>query len=83
MVSQCANPQCGKPLHYLREGKVFLLHAQGSGGQGDRMEHFWLCGECSLDYIVKEAQGHVEVVSRLRSRRPAAPLVSSHIGLAS
>ena len=32
MVSHCANPDCRRELHYL-----------GS----KRLEHFWLCGECS------------------------------------
>ena len=25
MVNQCANPKCGKPLHYLREGRIFVF----------------------------------------------------------
>ena len=25
MVNQCANPSCAKPLHYLREGRIFVF----------------------------------------------------------
>jgi len=46
MVSHCANPDCRRELHYLREGKIyqFVLSPKTSS---KRLEHFWLCGECS------------------------------------
>jgi hypothetical protein len=72
MVSQCVNPQCGKPLHYLRDGKVFLLEVQTDQRDTARMEHFWLCGECSAKFVVRQAGSRVEVVSKHKSRRPAA-----------
>jgi hypothetical protein len=25
MMNHCANPQCAKPLHYLREGRIFVF----------------------------------------------------------
>jgi hypothetical protein len=72
MVSQCVNPKCGKSLHYLRDGKIFLLNVRSDEGSNvSRMEHFWLCGECSVKYIVKQVGSRVEVALKLRSRRPA------------
>ena len=46
MVNQCANTNCGKPLHYLREGKIFIFDAQDAKGKARRLQHFWLCGRC-------------------------------------
>jgi len=52
MVNNCANPQCNKPLHYLRDGRIFVFDVPGDilGPEGKRarhMEHYWLCGDCS------------------------------------
>ncbi len=52
MVNNCANPQCNKPLHYLRDGRVFVFDMASAqvGPDGKRtrhLEHYWLCGDCS------------------------------------
>jgi hypothetical protein len=53
MLSKCANPDCSKKLHYLREGKVFKIESEDGlflvdGKKSPRkVEHFWLCGDCS------------------------------------
>jgi hypothetical protein len=52
MVDNCANPKCNKPLHYLRDGRVFTFNVQGAtmGPNGQRLshiEHYWLCGDCA------------------------------------
>jgi len=46
MVSHCANPDCRRELHYLREGKIYQFILSPKTGS-KRLEHFWLCGECS------------------------------------
>jgi hypothetical protein len=51
MVSQCANPDCGRELHYLRDGKVYQFVLSTKTGM-ERLEHFWLCGECSKTTIL-------------------------------
>jgi len=59
MLSRCANPECGKPLHYLREGRVFLFNVPTSGTDGPispQREHFWLCGECSMAYSMTQQE---------------------------
>ena len=53
MLSKCANPVCSTPLHYLRDGKVFKVEmsrpvAIDSRKPLLRVEHFWLCGPCSI-----------------------------------
>jgi hypothetical protein len=61
MVNHCANPECSKPLHYLREGRIFVfdvpdpLAPPKAGKIVHRMEHFWLCGNCSEAFTL--AQG--------------------------
>jgi hypothetical protein len=47
MVSQCANPECGAPFLYLREGKLIALRHRTETVTGNRVEVFWLCGSCA------------------------------------
>jgi hypothetical protein len=63
MVNHCANPLCGKPLHYLREGRVYLFSGciPAAGAEEhphvSHLQHFWLCGVCSLTMtLVQDAQ---------------------------
>jgi len=51
MVSQCANPDCRRELRYLRDGKVYRFVLSTKTGS-KRLEHFWLCGECSKSMIL-------------------------------
>jgi hypothetical protein len=57
MLSKCANPDCTKTLHYLREGKVFKMEPMPQNGESPRkraksVEHFWLCGPCSESWTL-------------------------------
>jgi hypothetical protein len=66
MVSNCANPGCHRPLHYLREGRVFLFNAPASrSGKRQRpLEHYWLCGDCAaIMTLIRDDQG-VHVIYR-------------------
>lgn len=54
MIDTCANPECSKPLHYLREGQIFAFNlpdpsapAGSTGYSALHVKHFWLCGDCS------------------------------------
>ena len=51
MVSQCANPECKRELHYLREGMIYLFALSTPIGT-KRVEHFWLCGRCSRSMVL-------------------------------
>ncbi len=76
MISRCANPYCGAPFRYLREGKLFQLYtgsdpgpSSGSGQKTSRqMEYFWLCGQCAatlrLDFERKNGAVIVRLVAR-------------------
>ena len=89
MVNNCANPQCNKPLHYLRDGRIFVFdvldEAIGPDGKRSRhMEHYWLCGDCSpaLQLERSTTEG-VKVLPRARVRSfreptlPVAPALAS------
>ncbi len=79
MVNNCANPQCAKPLHYLREGRIFVFDMQNRSvnpadeKQGHQLEHFWLCGPCSQKFQVTfEAGKGIVLVPRRLGRMPVA-----------
>jgi hypothetical protein len=86
MVSKCANPNCSTPFHYFREGKIFQVEVDGSGGarptgpqlvttsrKAPRLEHFWLCGPCSstMTLVLDRSKG-VTTAPREHSFRAAA-----------
>jgi hypothetical protein len=81
MMNNCANPKCAKPLHYLREGRVFVFEVQnraavgGDAEMSHHLEHFWLCGQCSLQFqVVHEYDTGVRLVPRrITSMRAAVP----------
>src|ERR1700722_12007681 len=73
MINNCANPRCAKPLHSLREGRIFVFHLPNSARTAARekgshhLEHFWLCGECAQQFLV-ERKGEMEHGVRLVPR---------------
>ena len=72
MISQCMNPECRKELHYLRNGRVIRttrrIEAQ------IQVEHFWLCGECHLDYdFIFANDGRVSLTHRHKFVASAKP----------
>jgi hypothetical protein len=79
MVSHCANPRCSKPLHYLREGRIFVFdvatgQVDKSGKRSRRMEHYWLCGDCSRTLAMEQSVDGVRVVARARGFVQELPL---------
>ncbi len=72
MISQCMNPECRKELHYLRNGRV--IRTTQRNGNHVHVEHFWLCGECHLDYVFMFAKdGRVSLARRPRFVATAKP----------
>jgi hypothetical protein len=63
MISQCMNPECRKELRYLRSGRVIRTTHRSEGLV--HVEHFWLCGECHLDYdFIFAKDGDVSLTRR-------------------
>lgn len=64
MLSQCANPKCGKPFLRLREGKLFQVEAHlrsqvpeppeafGRSRQQRLVERYWLCDACAAQWTL-------------------------------
>jgi len=75
MLDQCANPQCAKPLRYLREGRIFVFDSlsstpDGSPKRAHRLEHYWLCGECSRTLFLERTQQGVRVGPKAENPYP-------------
>jgi hypothetical protein len=87
MINQCANLTCSKPLHYLREGRVFVFDVsdahivQGSDGPRERrLEHYWLCGDCAQTFMLERtAEGKIRVIARqaVRAVRRPTPITTA------
>ena len=72
MLSQCANPECGRPFLRLREGKLFLVETDRLTKPGHsvappfvrarrqqrHVEHYWLCDECAARWTLVYDQDH-------------------------
>jgi len=64
MISQCANLDCRRELRYLRDGKLYQFVLSSKTGR-KRLEHFWLCGECSRTMIlIRVDQSEVKMVGK-------------------
>jgi hypothetical protein len=81
MIDRCANPGCGKPMLYLRAGEIYCFEeidsGDGSGNPfGHRLEHYWLCGNCSADHLLERTTDKQIVLTSRPSlhfiRQPAA-----------
>ena len=91
MVNNCANPNCAKPLHYLRDGRIFVFDVSGSvaastGEKGSHhLEHYWLCGECAQHYLVERKSGEpgVRLVAKLKPATRAKVQSITNTALAS
>jgi hypothetical protein len=63
MISQCMNPECHKELRYLRDGRVIRTMHRSAGQV--KVEHFWLCGDCHIDYdFLLAKDGRVSLIRR-------------------
>jgi hypothetical protein len=54
MVANCANPNCSRPFRYLRHGRLHVVEflEDRDGTTVRRLEHFWLCENCSPNYRI-------------------------------
>ena len=76
MVNHCANPKCAKPLHYLREGRIFVFNMQPGASEGvpertiHSLQHYWLCGDCSQTMFLEKTSNGIRLVVKPGLRRP-------------
>ncbi len=65
MVNSCVNTKCAKPLHYLREGRVFIFVAKSHDSSNIHgIEHYWLCGVCSQTMCLEKTCHGVRIVPK-------------------
>jgi len=64
MLNHCVNPCCGKALHYLRDGRVYLFPVATSRLGTPRLEHYWLCGDCAQSMTLIQDAQQLRVVPR-------------------
>jgi hypothetical protein len=89
MVDYCANPRCMKPLHYLREGTIYIFEVpdvESDDPNGHRLEHYWLCGDCAATHLLERtANCEVRLAPKgsLRFVRRRRPVASADRALAS
>jgi hypothetical protein len=87
VIDQCANPRCNKPLHYLREGRIFVFdlpdpNLPTPGGRARRLQHYWLCGACA-EIMVLEQTSEMEIRVALKTGKTDATKLEVFPGLAS
>lgn len=84
MFMKCCNPNCGAPFDY-REGQLIRFSKALSNGYSAEnhhlVEHFWLCGKCSGDYVFEYESG-VTVKVRARAGELCQDRVPSLVSVA-
>lgn len=82
MISTCANPECRKPFHYLRGGRLYRFDAASPAAYPEDVSNavcatnsrrcavfFWLCRECSSRLSLKFNGREVSVTPSNSPRR--------------
>ncbi|MFB3917514.1 MAG: hypothetical protein ACE14M_12340 [Terriglobales bacterium] len=87
MVGKCANPECKATFRYLHEGKLFVIdplhpltYKPRAQGKQWRLNHLWLCEDCSRTMTVAYTGGEnvrVLPISPNRGNTAAAPLAAA------
>jgi hypothetical protein len=93
MLSHCANSKCSKPFLNLREGKLFVVEADGPPGSQSpgalalprvmpkvrKLEHYWLCDECAVRWtlIYDQTEG-IEMIPRRKPMHTVPLLEGIH-----
>lgn len=78
MLSKCLNPRCSATFQYLNQGRLFRIDfseeskklvsagrqkTRSAKSKTSRLEHFWLCKECSqLMTIALNDLGEVRLI---------------------
>jgi hypothetical protein len=79
MISECFNPSCRRELTYLRDGRVVRIIRDDPSGRL-RVEHFWLCGSCNLQYDFCFTEGvQLDGKKKIRNDRLVAVAEVNHM----
>jgi hypothetical protein len=76
MVSKCANPECGRPFKYLRDGQIFVCDRgadEPRGIQSNLIEKvLFLCADCARTHAIIDNNGYPLLVPMKKENRFAA-----------
>lgn len=69
MLAKCANPVCPTRFRYLHEGRIFNIEVPNGPATNvrpaaTRIEHYWLCAECSRTWKVTRRNGAAAIEPR-------------------
>lgn len=69
MLAKCANPACLARFRYMHEGRIFNIevpNAAAANGRPSptRIEHYWLCADCSRSWKVSRRNGEAAIEPR-------------------
>ncbi|HSM86873.1 MAG TPA: hypothetical protein VLT16_12005 [Candidatus Limnocylindrales bacterium] len=71
MVSQCANPYCGTPFVYLRDGRLYAVPRRNPSAM---IEYYWLCSSCASEMDLKFGPLGTEEQPTLVPRQNSGPV---------
>ena len=68
MLAKCANPICGAHFRYLNQGRIYNVPIYENESKScvwpQRIEHFWLCAQCSVTLTLVLKDGKPDVQER-------------------
>jgi hypothetical protein len=72
LLKKCANPECLRPFHYLRDGRLVVVRHDAEGHGSHPQEFFWLCADCAPRYEVTHLSGGRLALHRIAPQGPPA-----------
>lgn len=93
MVSQCANPNCSVPFHYLRGGRLYRFEVRSPNlpcadvpnsicelKPKRATVYFWMCSKCSPKFALSfDPKRGIELTPLERARSVGkAPVIVNH-----
>ena len=89
MISNCANPSCNKPFHYLRGGRLYRFDAPCARNASEEVSNavlatrrarcavfFWLCKDCAAKLSLRFNGREVSVMPLALPQREGGPVVA-------
>ncbi len=64
MVSHCANPDCQRPFHSMKQGRLIVLPPlrKCAAQESALLDVAWLCENCSTSFnVARDDEGRVQI----------------------